>query len=62
MDYESQHVHATSVNTNSYAMYAFNHFSKSRDGFRNVTKQMSVHLFRDGFLSKAAYQNENVLV
>lgn len=53
MDYESQHVHATSVNTNSYAMYAFNHFSKSRDGFRNV---------RDGFLSKAAYQNENVLV
>lgn len=56
MDYESQHVHATSVDTNSYAMYAFNHFSKSRDRFRNnVTKQMSVHLFKDGFLSKAAY-------
>lgn len=35
MDYESQHVHATSVDTNSYAMYAFNHFSKSRDRFRN---------------------------
>lgn len=35
MDYESQHIHATSVDTNSYAMYAFNHFSKSRDHFCN---------------------------
>lgn len=35
MDYESQHVHATSVDTNGYALYVFNHFSKFRDRFRN---------------------------